>query len=376
MTVGAYQEAKSRDMAKLVLGRTLRLQAGETVTIETWDNTLPWANDFVLEARRLGATPLLLYNDEATYWKSLEVAGGPKLGAVGRHEWALLEKTNAYVHFYGPSNTVREHHLPSETLSQVHGWEDRWFEIANRAGVRMARMYLGRVGEASAKLFGVDADEWRRELIDATLVDPMVLHRNALKIADRLRKGKTLEIRHPNGTELHLGLRHRDPRIDSGILPIRTNGAKRVSGHPGLLDISIPAGVVIAAVDEASGDGVFQSNEPSSDSAAGRAEGGRWEFRDGKLVKYSYTKGGDGFERSLRDAGPQLAIPAAVCIGLNPKIRQAPWMTDQALGNVTMCIGGNRYWGGETDGHGFHPFLILSEAEVRVDGRPIVKPVS
>jgi leucyl aminopeptidase (aminopeptidase T) len=376
MNIPSYNEAKSRDMAKLVLGRTLRIQAGETVTIETWDNTLPWANDFVLEARRLGATPLLLHNDEATFWKSLEVAGGKKLGAVGRHEWALLEKTNAYVNFYGPSDVQREHAMAEATRSDAYGWEDRWFETANRAGVRMARMYLGRAGPESAKIFDIDVDEWRRELVDATLVDPVGMHRTGTKLAERLKKGKVLEILHPNGTALRLGLRHRAPRVDSGILPIRPNGTKRVPGHPGLLDINLPAGVVTVAVDEASGDGTFIANEPSTDVPTGRASGGRWEFRQGKLVDYKYAVGGDGFEKVLREAGPHLSIPAAVSIGLNPKIRHAPWMHDQKLGNVSFIIGGNRYWGGETEGHGFHPFLILSDAEVRVDGRPIVKPVT
>ncbi len=374
MSIAAYSEPKSREMAKLILTKTLRVQAGETVAIESWDNTLPWANDFVLEARRLGASPLLLYNDEATYWKSIDVAGPARVGDVGRHEWSLLEKTNAYVFFYGPSDVLREHRIPELAHTQLNQWEERWFEIANRGGVRMARLYLGRVGDASSKLFHIDPDAWRRELVDASLVDPVAMHRNAVRLAERLRKGKTLEVRHPNGTELRLTLRHRAPRIDSGILPLRASDGPRSAGNPGLLDINLPAGVVTVAVDEASGDGRFVANEPSS-TVSGDQVGGVWEFRNGRLTAHSYDSGSEEFERTYQEAGPALGTPAAIAIGLNPKIQKAPWMRDQKLGNVTFCIGGNRYWGGETDGHGFHPFLILSEAEVRVDGRPIVQPV-
>ncbi|MCI4339905.1 MAG: hypothetical protein L3K06_00935 [Thermoplasmata archaeon] len=372
MTDPAYSESKSREMAKLVLTKMLRVQTGENVVIETWDNTLPWANDFVLEARRLGAAPLLLYNDETTYWKSLEVAGPGRVGNVGRHEWSLLEKTNAYVFFYGPSDVARESRVPEPARSQLSAWEERWFEIANRGGIRMARLYLGRVGDGSAKLFHVEPEAWRRELIDATLVDPVAMHRTAVKLAERLRKGKTLEIRHPNGTELRLGLRHRAPRIDSGLLPVRTG--PRVPGHAGLLDINVPAGVVTVAVDEGSGEGRFIANQPSS-TLSGDAVGGVWEFENGRLTSHSYSSGGEEFEQTYQSAGSQLGTPAAISIGLNPKIQKAPWMRDQRLGNVTFCIGGNRYWGGETEGHGFHPFLILAEAEVRVDGRPLVQPV-
>ena len=374
MSATAYSEPESRAMAKLVLTKTLRVQPGETVTVETWDNTLPWANDFVLESRRIGASPLLIYNDEASYWKSIEVGGPARTGTVGRHEWSLLEKTDAYVFFFGPSDVVRESRIPEAGRNQLTAWEDRWFEIANRSGLRMARLFLGRVGEASARLFHLDPNDWRRELIAATLVDPVGMHRTAVRLEERLRKGKVLEIRHPNGTELRLGLRHRAARIDSGLLPSQRRGQPRTPGHPGLLDINLPAGVVTVAVDETSGDGRFVSNEPTTTSS-GDAKGGVWEFRDGRLTSYSYSTGGEEFERRYREAGTSLGSPAAIAIGLNSKIREAPWMRDQKLGSVTLLIGGNRYWGGETEGHGFQPFLILSEAEVRVDGRPIVQPV-
>src|SRR5262249_11080337 len=130
MTAPSYSEPKAREMAKIVLTKTLRIRPGETVAIEAWDGTLPWANDFVREARRVGAVPIMIYNDEATYWKSLDVAGPKSLGTVGRHEWSLLERTDVYVNFWGPSDIVREAKLPEATQSTVNGWEDKWFETA------------------------------------------------------------------------------------------------------------------------------------------------------------------------------------------------------------------------------------------------------
>jgi leucyl aminopeptidase (aminopeptidase T) len=367
-----YSEARARDMARLVLTKTLRVKSGESVTIETWDSTVAWATAFVLEARRLGALPVLLYNDESAYWKTLDLAGPKILGSVGRAEWAMLEKTDAYVSFWGPSDGLRESRLPPATEADLTAYEEKWFEIANRTGLRFARMFIGRVSAASARGYAIDEEAWRRELVEGTLVDPVPLHQKALKIADRFRKGRIVEVRHPNGTELRLRLRNREPRVDSGILPARTGG-RRGGEHPGVQDISIPAGVVIVAVDEESGDGRFISNEPS-DSLEGPLVGGEWAFRDGHLTSYSYRTGGDRFERSYREAGLQLGTPGILSLGLNPKIRNAPLMRDQRLGTVTLGIGGNRFYGGQTDGHGWHPVLHLTDAELRVDGRVIAQP--
>jgi leucyl aminopeptidase (aminopeptidase T) len=374
MTASAYSESRARDMARMVLTKTLRVRPGESVTIETWDGTVAWANAFVLETRRMGAYPLLLYNDEATYWKTLDLAGPKILGVTGRQEWAMLERTNAYVAFWGPSDMIRESRLPAQTAAEMTAYDDHWFEVANRTGLRLCRMYLGRVSPTTARAFGVDEEAWRRELVDAALVDPVPLHRTALKIADRLRKGSVVEVRHPNGTELRLRLRHREPRIDSGVLPPRPGARGRgASGAPGIQDVAIPAGVVLVAPDEESGDGRFVSNAPS-DSVEGPLEGGEWTLRDGELTSYSYRSGGETFEREYRRVGPRVARPGLLCVGLNPKIRDAPLMRDQRLGTITFSLGGNRWFGGQTDGHGFRPYLHLIDGELRVDGKVLVKP--
>ena len=373
MTTPGYTESKAREMAKSVLTNTLRVRAGESVAIETFDSSIDWANAFVLEARRLGASPLLIYNDEATYWKSLDVAGAKSLGQVGAHEWALLERTNAYVNFWGPPDGVRNHRLADDVREKINAYEDRWFQIADRAGVRMARMWLGQISPSTARAFGTDVDGWTRELVDATLVDPFSMHKMGQKVAERLRKGTSIEIRHPNGTELRLRLRHRQPRVESGILSSPPRGAKRLKGHSGFADVNIPAGNVIVAVDEGSADGRLLATE-TSDSLNGPREGGAWEFHDGKLTSYSYKTGQESFQREFAEAGLHLGTPGAISIGLNPKIHRAPLMRDQRLGAISVTIGGNRFWGGETDGHGFYPFLTIHDGELRIDGKSVVQP--
>src|ERR1700691_6521188 len=100
--------------ARNILVNTLRLRPGENVVIETWSETLPWAKPFVNEARRMGANPMLLYEDEESFWEALRSGESRHTGRVGGHEWAALAKASAYVFFHGPSEWPRADDLPPE----------------------------------------------------------------------------------------------------------------------------------------------------------------------------------------------------------------------------------------------------------------------
>ncbi|MGI0053052.1 MAG: hypothetical protein ACRECR_02175, partial [Thermoplasmata archaeon] len=99
-------------LARNVLKDALRVRSGESVLIEAWTESLGYAEAFQLEARRLGARPLILYESDSAYWKSLEAVGARPLGAPGRAEWAALNAANAYVFFWGPADRARFRSLP------------------------------------------------------------------------------------------------------------------------------------------------------------------------------------------------------------------------------------------------------------------------
>ncbi|MCI4370108.1 MAG: hypothetical protein L3J81_02115, partial [Thermoplasmata archaeon] len=94
-------------MARSVLQKNLQVRPGERVIIEAWTHTLPWAVSFAREARRLGASPLVPYEDEASYWDSVDAKEDKVLGRAAAHEWAALGKTDVYLHMWGPGDRVR-----------------------------------------------------------------------------------------------------------------------------------------------------------------------------------------------------------------------------------------------------------------------------
>src|SRR3989442_13626992 len=91
-------------LAKNVIRRTLHIQPKENVIVETWNHGLPIATEVVYQVRAAGARPMLLFEDEDTYWRSVNSLPESKLGQVGSHEWKAMAEADGYVFIPGPSD--------------------------------------------------------------------------------------------------------------------------------------------------------------------------------------------------------------------------------------------------------------------------------
>ncbi|MCI4334758.1 MAG: helix-turn-helix domain-containing protein [Thermoplasmata archaeon] len=358
---------QSRQMARAVLRGYLRVRAKERVTIESWTGTLEHANALVLESLRLGARPLVLYQDEPTYWAASAEVPARNLASLGEHRKAALERTDVFVSFFGPSDRERFHSLPAGTLFKLSEFQDALYEAAAKGGARAVQMAIGRVSAGSARMYGVAEEPWREELIGGTLVDPLALQRLGRAVAHRLGRAGELTIEHPNGTHLALRLAGRTPVVTDGQM-----SRAQAKGSWNL--VTLPAGVVTVAIDESVAEGVFRSNHPSSIGlcdTVGELVDGRWEFAGGRLCSYRFATGQEFFAQSYGRAPPGRDRPASVSFGLNPRLLSAPLLEDQGLGTVTLNIGRNDHVGGRTKAP-WWAWLFLRGATVRVDGQPLV----
>lgn len=351
--------------ARTVLRKTLRVRPGDNVIVETWSGTLPWATTYIAELRRLGAHPMLLVEDEETFWRSLEDGQGKQTGRVGDHEWAALAKADAYVFFSGPGQWPRFDRLSPKKMAGVAAYNGDWYQRAAKARLRGARIYLGRTSELAAKRWQLDLDRWRDELLRATLVPPESMHRLGMRIGARLRRGKVVTVRHPNGTDLRFRLggypvQLDDALVDDGDLKVGNNMA------------SIPGGVVGVAIDHLSAHGEVRSNHRTYPDS-GPVDGTRWRFDGGHLVEQSYASGGrpilQDYAASPKKGRDRLGY---FSIGLNPKLTKSPQMEDQELGAVLLSLGGNMFRGGKNSSP-FVVWTVVKGADVEVDGRPLLK---
>ena len=298
-------------LARAVLTKNLKVRPGERVIIEGWTHTLPWANAFAREARRLKAEPMLLYQDEESYWDSVDHGEGKNLGRVGAHEWAALAKTDVYVHMWNAADRIRFAALPEKTQAQLFAFNSAWYQAAKKAGLRGARLEVGRPYPNLSEVYGVDEEAWRKQIVDGTLADPKALAARAKPISERLRRGKRLRISDDHGTDLTLGLLHRAPRTLAGVID------RAESRRPFGSMMTLPSGIVSVALDETVAEGTIVGNRTCYYDD-GKATGAVFRFSKGRLVDHSFERGGERFETPYKTATKGRDLAGRFSIGLNP----------------------------------------------------------
>jgi leucyl aminopeptidase (aminopeptidase T) len=360
------EPAASTDIEQIcrtVLTQTLRLRRGENVVVEAWTHMLPWANAMVLEARRLGIRSTLIYEDEATYWRSVEECQPADVGRMPDPELGAIAKADGYVFFWGPEDRPRLRALPKEQNGLLTAYNSRWYQAAEKAHLRGCRMELGQATAAAARFFGVSASAWQESLLDASRVDLSSMAKDGARLAARLRKGKALRLSHANGTSLELRLAGRTPVVDDGIVDAQDVRA-------GNNMTSFPGGAVYVALDEKFAAGALNSNRTSY-PPKGTLGGGRWTFAENHLAEFHYEVGGERIQEEFEKAGPGKDRPGFLSIGLNPKIRGTPGLEDFERGTILLGVGANTSFGGKNR-VGFQTWLGIAGAHLELDGQTIV----
>ena len=357
---------RTAQLARSLLTKNLAVKAGETVTIEAWPHTLPYAVALAREARRLKALPLVLYEDEDGYWDAVSHGDAKVVGASPGHEWAALGKTDVYIHMWGPGDRVRLNALPPAQQGPLYQFNDGWYASARRAGTRGLRLELGRPYPALAEAYGVDLRSWVAQVEAASALEPTILARRAAPLVRALRSGKKLRIRHENGTDLTVGLAGRTPRAYDG------------RPHPGEKDrpfdllANVPSGAIRVALDETVAEGTLVGNRTCyyDDGVARRP---RFEFARGKLVRHEFASGGERFDAGYRAGGAGRDRPGMLSIGLNPELHDTPQVEDIESGAVMVSVGGNRNLGGKNRSP-FFGWAIVAGARLELDGRTLPIP--
>ncbi len=363
MSTHGVSEATRTKVTRFVLKNNLQVRPGERVIVEGWTHTLPWAVTFAREARRIGAQPLILYEDEGAYWDAVDDGEEKILGKPAGHEWAALGKTNVYVHFYGPGDRVRLNALPEEKGNRLFEFNMGWYVAAAKAGLRGARMEIGRPYPTLARVYGVNESKWQEEVLRGTMVDPNTLAKAAAPIVKSLEKGKRVRIHDDEGTDLTLGLAHRPVQVSRG----RTPPVDRK--RPFNVLVTLPSGAVRVALDEKVAEGTIVGNRTCYYDDA-RATGGVFRFRNGKLTDSEFARGGDRFSKDFNAAGKGRDQPGWLGIGLNPGLHDTPQLEDVERGAITVSVGGNRNLGGKNPAQ-FFGWVVNAGATVEVDGTPL-----
>ena len=227
------------------------------------------------------------------------------------------------------------------------------------------RSVLGEASEPQAASWGVSATTWRGQLLKGALESDLEqIARDGRRAEQLLRRGRELRLTAANGTDLTLRLRGRPTYVDDGAIgPDDLARGRRFTVSP--------PGSVCVAVDERSAEGIVIGNRPSY-LPSGRADGGQWEFRRGRLVNAWFTEGHPAFEEAHLAAPRGHDVAGLFALGLNPALAPGtPQVEDQEAGAVTIAVGGNHAYGGAVR-IPYLAWIVVGEATVAVDGRPLL----
>jgi leucyl aminopeptidase (aminopeptidase T) len=349
-------------LANNVISSTLGIQPGDDVIVETWDHGLPIADAFIYRLRELGARPILFFEHEGTFWKSVESLPEDKLGKVGEHEWAAIEKAKGYIFITGPADLQKIWKNRSK-FAAATSYNEEWYERAKRYRLKAARIGLGYLSPSRARAYKLSLSAWQRMLLAASTVDFAKLRDRVMQFTPLLRKGQ-VKITAPNGTNLSFRLADRDPYVEDGIVDEDDlNHGRNVA--------NIPGGNILVCPDESYAEGTVVFDRPTP--YLGKWVGGvQFNFKNGELTEYKARLNADHLKASFEKATGEKNRVAAIGVGLNPMARTGFLQDGIVAGAVTVSIGGNDDIGGASKTDFYFPG-ILTKATLSVDDHTIVK---
>ncbi|MGA8275424.1 MAG: aminopeptidase [Thermoplasmata archaeon] len=360
------ETATAAAVGKALVEGAAALKRGEELVVASWTHTLPWATACVSEARRLGARATLLLEDEATFWRSVEVAPATRSwSGIPSAVRAALREADALVYFAGPADRPRLHSLPPAQQAPFHGVSEAWLSLCRRARVRGVRCLLGYASDAQGERWDVPGALWRSQMARAIVdSDPIAVGAAGTRTARALARGRELRVTAANGTDVKLRLLRRTPWVDDGRVDRQDQLRRRNV-------TTVPGGTVVVAVDERSAEGTAIADRPSF-LASGRVDGGQWDLERGRLREFWYTSGTDAFESEFATAPRGREVLGLFAVGLNPSLPAGlPQAEDAPAGTVTLAIGGNSAYGGSNVCR-FLSWMTIGEATVAVDGTALV----
>ena len=186
----------------------------------------------------------MMLEDENNFWRAATEIAPDRLGRVGKHEWAMLQKTDAYIFLPGPEHQDRLDDLPDEISDRLFAYGDEWYKRARKYRIRGLRIGFGYMNHKRAKKLGVDFDKWVDEELKAYDVDYPKLEKVGKKVGKILKNGKKVRITHSNGTDLKFRLRRTkgNPLIDIGVMKDQYNPKK---GQTYSVLTNLPSGSVL-----------------------------------------------------------------------------------------------------------------------------------
>ncbi len=256
-----------------MLTETLGMKKGEALTVETWNNGFEFARRAVAEARAMGCTAIMVFEDEVAYVDGVRRSPKESLGLMGKNEYNLLAGSDCYVFIPGQALGAYSKTLSSEEREESTRYNDSWYDAAEKAKLRGARLTFGYIGKDLAGMLGKSIDEAVEGQLKAALTDFGAISKKAADMSSALTDGASAALE-SKGASIRFTLKG-GSEVQDGLV-----GAKDIEAGNNMA--YVPPGWVYKEVDTASADGTVRiSPTLTKFGMLGRTE---LTFKDGRLV--------------------------------------------------------------------------------------------
>ncbi len=333
-------------VARKMLTETLHVKRGDSVTVETWDNGLPFARRALSEARALGCTGVMLYEDEQAYVEGVRRSPQDVVGLMGKNEYGLLSGTDAYIFIPGQALGSFSKSLKPDERSRSTRYNESWYEAAQKAGLRGARLSFGYVGKDLAKTLGKSVQAIVRGQLEAGLADFDQISGTARRLSPSLADGAPAELTTSNST-LRFTLKG-ELSVEDGLV----DDHDRESGNNMAY---LPPGFVAKEVDASTANGSVVLTDSLTDH--GIVPRVTLQFRDGKVVGWE-SAAKDKMEKVFASVAQDKRKLGSMTVGLNPKMKYG--------------LGQDRFVGGAINLGGFGFRGLVKRGTLKVEGRTLL----
>lgn len=285
------------------------MKKGEAVTVEAWNNGLGFARHVLAEARTMGCTAILLMEDEKAYIEGVRNAPKDTLGLMGKHEMSLLSATDAYIFIPGPPLWAFSKALESQELADSTRYNSSWYEAAEKAKLRGARMTFGYAGPDMARMVGKSLEKIVVAQLKAALADFGEISETVARLVPHLGDGAQGSLESP-GVSVRFQFKG-DLSVEDGVVDANDVADGNNVAY-------VPPGLVSKQVEPTSATGTVKIS--ASLTRYGVVDGATLTFSGGVLTSWE-GKGKDKLDALLKPLPPEKKRLTSLNVGLNPAMR-------------------------------------------------------
>jgi aminopeptidase len=346
------------------------ITAGELVWIEGTAGDAAFMEEVALAVASAGGQPLVTVFSGETLRRWFEVV--PSRFDDQRDEWlwTIHRHADVVIRLQSMNPAVYEY-IPGERLDARDAANEGLRGLLRGRGVRT--VHVGNDLHPSpwrARMLGVTQEELERAFVAGVMADPATLAATGSALRDLLRLASTVHIRHPNGTDITVGVTGQGIVVNDGTLPGRdARPEARVTA--GALPMTwLPGGELTLGVDPGSAEGRLVVERFFWDGADRGPLA--MTFRHGRLESLETDADLDGLRYFVQSFPPFSDRVTGLKFGLNPAVTDGRMLPLMGAGTISLSMGANDTLGGDID-LPFLAFFTLPGATVRVDDRVVVR---